>query len=342
MEWYLEGGGSYVLDGKRIWKRNIILKPTEIDNIRCRFNNIDPCTTVYCYYGNSQDDSYLYGPFYIDIDLKLEHEFEYLKVRRDLNMVITALNVHYKVPIEYMKIYFSGSKGFHLLVPPEIFGIGPDKELNEKYKFIAQDIKTKTLFNTVDMQMYDRKRLLRLPNSINSKSGLYKVPVDYDFIRTSSFEDIKTYASMPHILNYPEPKLINSAAEKFAEAVNKGKTKQEELMKSKWDISIKNVEELPCVKKIMANGTDEGSRNKTGVALASSLIQSGHSIESSIEVLDKWNANNSPMLDDGEIKKFVESAYKEMAKGIKWGCASYRELGYCQPNICKRMARKIR
>lgn len=37
-----------------------------------------------------------------------------------------------------MEIYFSGNKGFHVLIPPEVFGITNDINLNIKYKKLVK------------------------------------------------------------------------------------------------------------------------------------------------------------------------------------------------------------
>ena len=45
-----------------------------------------------------------------------------------------------------IELYFSGAKGFHIVVPPDVLGIEPSTNLNEIYKSWAN-----YLFNTYDI-----------------------------------------------------------------------------------------------------------------------------------------------------------------------------------------------
>ena len=76
-----------------------------------------------------------------------------------------------------LQIFFSGNKGFHLIIPAELFGIKPSKNLNKIYRKMAKSFCEKIQNKTLDLGIYDRRRLLRIPNSINSKANLYKIPL---------------------------------------------------------------------------------------------------------------------------------------------------------------------
>ena len=56
----------------------------------------------------------------------------------------------------------------------------------------------------VDTTVYDQNRLLRLPNTRNGKSGLFKIPLHTHEVQTLSVEDIEGLASQgPREIEYP-------------------------------------------------------------------------------------------------------------------------------------------
>ena len=114
-----------------------------------------------------------------------------------------------------VQIYFSGSKGFHILVEPEVFGIEPRQNLNEQYKTIASELNKQTIYKTIDVRIYDRRRLFRFPNSINAKTGLYKVPIRQKDLRGITIEKIQEYASEPREIEWMEPAFIEKAKSEF-------------------------------------------------------------------------------------------------------------------------------
>jgi hypothetical protein len=92
-------------------------------------------------------------------------------------------------------VYFSGSKGFHLGIPSQLFGLEPSVDLPAKIKRIALAIAKEV---SIDTSIYEKNRLWRVPNTINSKSGLYKIPLTYDEFATWSIDQIKEKAKTPH------------------------------------------------------------------------------------------------------------------------------------------------
>ena len=77
------------------------------------------------------------------------------------------------VPLEALRVYFSGAKGFHVEIPHTLFGgFEPDENLHVWEKAAAVELMGSTPF---DHAVYDKLRLWRLTNSFNSHGGHYKV-----------------------------------------------------------------------------------------------------------------------------------------------------------------------
>lgn len=335
MTWYYECGGVYNINNQKIFGRKVFVSPSELqDTVNKRFNNIDAYSTNYMYNEEDQNQSDIIGPLYIDLDGDISTQEGYNKIKQDTLLAISYLNTHLKVPKEYIQIYFSGSKGFHLIVPHEVFGIQPCKDLNSKYKTIALELSKHTLNQLVDTRIYDKKRLIRMPHSINGKTGLYKVPMSEDMLRMFTSNTMKHYAKADKHVEIPEAKLVEEARLAFNE-ITKPKTKPKKAKSNKTFINP-NYEIPLCIKYIYANGAGEGQRNNTLIVLASALLQKGVELEQCIDECNTWNEEkNDPALGSAEVEATVRSAYRNLMDGRRYGCASIQEIGACVGNQCK-------
>lgn len=340
--WYLEIGGFYNIKNKKIFGRNIFIEYTnkeEFNNMVKRFNNIDVYCTNYLYDNKDQNNSNLIGPLYIDLDNDINDDESYNKVKEDTLFAINYLNTFLYIPKEYINIYFSGNKGFHIIVSHITLGVEPCKNLNKKYKALANEIKNNTLNKTVDTRIYDKKRLIRLPHSINSKTGLYKVPITEEMLRTFEYKDMIEYAKYDRTIEYVEPKFIKKTNEEFINIIkyiensNKNKYKNKRI---NTNIINPNYEIPICIKYIYSKGVSKGSRNNTLVVVSSSLFQKGISLDEVIDLMTKWNYEKfDEPLSEFEIINTVKSAYRMIESGMKYGCSSIKDMGYCLKEKCK-------
>lgn len=109
------------------------------------------------------------------------------QARLDAAILCTRLEVDYKIPANSIALYFSGKKGFQVEVM-----------FNEEL-FTPSEAKNVCLnigegLTTLDRQIYNSSRILRLPLSKHQGSGLFKIPLDYEGLSSSSIEDIKEEA----------------------------------------------------------------------------------------------------------------------------------------------------
>ena len=171
----------------------------DIKNLKNNLNQYDGdiYSTIYRYDSKDQNTANFIAPLYLDLDIDdIEHNF--MKIKQDLLLVMRKLKTTFNLTDKDIEIYFSGSKGFHILIHYNIFGFEPSRDINKQFKKIAIELKTYTINKSIDTKIYDNKRLLRVPNTINYKTGLYKVPISFDKIKVmNSYEEIKTYASTP-------------------------------------------------------------------------------------------------------------------------------------------------
>ena len=303
------------------------------------------CTDVYrttfCYDNTNVKESSLYGDLYFDLDKDIKNEDDFKAIKSDALIVHSYLSMRMKVPAEQIRVYFSGSKGFHIVVPAEVIGIEQKDSLNEEYKLIALEVQKTTYNDTIDMKIYDRRRLFRIVNTINSKTGLYKVPIDYKMLYTGKWEDIKAYAEVQHPEIYPEPKFNKDAADRYkkilSDSIEKNEKKGIERKNKTVKIIIPDTERplLPCVRNALINGVSEGQRNNTAVAVASGLFQAGKIVDEVEEIMQEWNEQRvEPPLPEKEVEAVVRSAYEQAQNGQGYGCNTFFSFGYCDGAGC--------
>lgn len=300
-------------------------------------NNTDVYYSIYNYESEDIDNCLLYAPLYFDLDLEIENDADFRKIVRDTLLVVSCLKEDFGIPEELIQIYFSGSKGFHVIVDPEVFDIKPSNDLNATFKTVAMEVGKNTIYDTVDTKIYDRRRLFRFPNSINGKTGLYKVPITMKDLRKMDFDSIQAYASEPREVETAEPRLVSSAKKRFKKILLVSKIKEAKRKnknKSKVGIPTERKDLLPCVKKLLEEGIGKGSRNNTSVALASSMLQSGIPQSEVIDELMAWNDKNDPPLPESEVLTTVKSAYSLVKSGRGYGCTFFQDNDFCVGSSC--------
>lgn len=255
---------------------------------------------------------------YFPIDIDSNDLDESLEKLRDL---LELLNVN-EVPTMYLKFYFSGSKGFHVLIPNTMIGSSPSESISRYMKKFGELLLDELLFDTT---IYNHVRLLRCPNTRHQKSGLYKIPITTQEIYTKTIEWFKEKAKEPRFdVEYTcySGELIPFLHSLWLEAVNSSTTV--------YNVSkFKESEQYryPCHRAIFENGASEGSRNETALRAAWILKKySGLTEELTLSALDAWNKKNKPPLDELELKTVVAQAF---AGNYNYGCSDSIIKRYC-------------
>ena len=310
------------------FRRNIFGEQND-ENIINSFESDTYCT-IYKYDNENIDSCNFIAPLYLDLDIDNIEE-DYNKLMRDLKILIHKLVTEFHVEQNDIQIYFSGSKGFHLIISENIFGFEPGRTLNKDLKKVAVYLKAYTLTKCIDTKIYDYKRLFRINNTINSKTGLYKVRVLYDDLINMSYDELIEYASKPKDIESDDYLYNDKASESFINLIEKlNKRDREKINIQVAKEYIRKKELLPCVKYILQNGSPNGQRNNSTIALANSLFQVGYNQDEVIEIITTWNeTKNEEPLPDREIRATIKSAYNNSKQNIYYGCSSFRELDVC-------------
>lgn len=323
---YIEIGGK--VNG--VFKRNILIESSKKEETLKKYDFTDTYSTVYSYDNKNQDLANIVAPLYIDLDIN-DLEKDYDKLRKDVLLLIRKLRTVFHLQEDNMQIFFSGSKGYHIIIPYEVFGIEPSKDLNDRYKLIVTELKSYTITKSIDTRIYDSKRLFREPNTINTKTGLYKVYMTIDQVRDFSYDDLINRARTPQATVEPNKEYNPKADEALNAMVNELKERQKKTINHKVARQmLQNKELLPCVKYILQNGAQKGGRNNTAMALASALFQRNEDRAYVEQIMDTWNRTKlDEPLPERELELTVRSAFNNVNDGRRYGCGAFIDMGIC-------------
>lgn len=330
-KWWIECGAN-LPNGS--FKRNHITTPQKVNEFRFKHDNKGVFATAYIYDSKEQTEANIYGDFYLDFDYDIndseDKEAAFDFVRKDVISAVRYLKIIYGIQKEDLRLYFSGSKGVHLIVPKEVLGVVPDKTLNMVYRSMAEDI-AKTGVSNLDLRIYDNRRLFRLPNSIHPKTGLYKIPITYEEIENSTYEQIRTIAKNPRADKKKEYSINQAAHMEYMNHI-----KKVHLIMNKprnGSVEMKLDFTPPCVDYLLKNQCGKGQRNDTLAFLASFCKQSGMDMDKATVMLEQWNDTLCvPSMPPREISTTVQSIY---GGNGNMGCARAKMISVCNKDECK-------
>lgn len=270
------------------------------------------------------------APFYIDLDYDIQSDTDYLIVKEQAQRVFVILTSILKLSENEIQIYYSGAKGFHFLVPASVLGIPPLQTLNTIYRTWGNHLKQAYAIPCLDTSIYDRRRLIRIVNTINGKTGLYKIPITIQELYDSSYSTIREMVKEERKLPIYSTKLNKKAASIFLTQAQHIAQQAEKKTQRKKNHTGTKRKVLPCIQYLLQTGIEKGSRNNTAVILANSLLQSNYSEEEVMDKMKDWNRQNMPPLPDRELRYTVQSAISMHESGRYYGCPTIQELGACQ------------
>ena len=323
---FIEGGAS-LPNGSFI--RNLFMKISDITDFRIKYNNRGIYTTAYRYSEENQYESLLDGDLYFDFDHDLVNDEAFEVVKKDVFATLKYLKSIFGIPDEVVDIYFSGKKGIHLVIDKGYIGIEPHSDLNQIFRVIAEEIYNVCPNKTMDMKIYDRRRLWRLGNSQHHESGLYKIPITLDELVNENIGNIKEMAKNQRFLFNPTPTLIHKA-----NLVYKRKSQKinERPKSRKFSKPLKLDVVPPCIEELLNGVVQKGQRNNTAIALASFFRQQGISESDCLAKMENWNESQcSEPLPNREIETTVRQAYRGE---YKYGCSGIRTLSTCDKKKC--------
>lgn len=254
-----------------------------------------------------------------------------------------------------LHIYFSGSKGFHILVDERALGVEPRKDLQRVYKHIAGYLRYRLgevqeqedengrpveyiePLKAVDLVVYTVKRMLRLPYSRHQKTGLYKIELTLQQLKELTLDEIKERARTGQPIQREEktvrkrPKAGVFYADKLHEYEEAAATVSDKRNKTEY-VFVKDKPPV-CVEDILNNGwKKDGDRNNATVQLCCYFKAAGYKKEEATSILEDWvvkftsaDSRYSIQQRKANTRNVIESVYGS-EKDYQFGCAFIRSL----------------
>ena len=301
----------------------------------------------------------------IDIDSKY---IDYSKISAEI--ICNMLKFH---GIKNIGIKFSGSKGFHIIVPwksfpKEINDIQTKNMFPEYPRIITQYIIEKTQKQLIekisdlerpskyvkdfqapkevmpDIILVSPRHLFRMPYSLHEKTALASVVISQEEISNFQLKDadplkIKINNFMPEVQEGEASELLMQALDWHKE--NEIKTgKSEEKITGKFanfkPIKLSNLSEKnfpPCIIKILKGLTDG---KKRALFILINLFRSiGMDKDELEKKINDWNKKNNPPIKQGYIQSQLSWSYRKKPI-MPSNCKEfYQGIGVCLPdNFC--------
>lgn len=262
--------------------------------------------------------------------------------RQDVVKLTHYFMEKFEMEKDEIRTYFSGSKGFHVIVNPVILGIQPNKQLHRIFKLIATNLESQVGLQSLDSaSIYGSGRMLRMVNSIHHKSGLFKVELSHDELKGDLNELIREggIASAPRGDIYADYEIeynLNEVAHEWYMSQVKAFEESEKLQADRVTLKdevLAKMDGLPvCVQFILERGIlKAGDRNKATMALASYFKDTGTPMdETQTELVDwvkkipKSFTSSSPSEVEASTIGCVKTVYTD--DKYHFGCAFIRSL----------------
>lgn len=291
------------------------------------------------------------APLYFDLDYSDDPGVAQAEAVRLVEFFTGELDIQ----DQDLHIYFSGSKGFHVLIDERALGVEPRKDLQRVYKHIAgylryrlgdsqekeseegRKVEYVEPLKAVDLVVYTVKRMLRLPYSRHQKTGLYKIELTLQQLKELSLEEIKERARTGQPIQKEEktvrkrPKAGAFFADKLHEYEEAAATVSDKRDKTEY-VFTKDKPPV-CVENILNHGwKKDGDRNNATVQLCCYFKAAGYTKEEATGILEEWvvkftsaDSRYSIQQRKANTRNVIESVYSS-EKDYQFGCAFIRSL----------------
>ena len=259
------------------------------------------------------------GKIYLPKEFILDVDGTSIKEARDKTILLMKLLDTIKVPYN---VYFSG-RGFHLGIPNCAFKWKPSIDLHLKVK---DELTKRGIYKYADSSVSDKTRIIRLNNTLNSKSRLWKIYITKEEMEKADELWIKATASKPRKIEVPELK-CEPVFNILEREVKKQTITFQTEMGAKPDQML-----YPCIQK-MLSGSAYGSRHAIALRLAAWFRwrYPEHTVKI---IMEDWRlrveSEEHPFKKD-EMDRIIRDCYKgHNGEGYRYGCMDQIMDKFCK------------
>jgi hypothetical protein len=225
--------------------------------------------------------------------------------RVDAVKFVESLRVNHEVDLRNLMIYFSGAKGFHVVMPASLFHDGP----------IIEDVSIATIRGftrqlasgivSFDKDVYNARRIFRIPGAVHNVTGLRKTLISPQTLMYKSADEIKDMAQ-------------NNDPNDIFELYEMPETKNELLAKEFINAHAiatpsTSIRESNSIRDIFAPA-NPGKRNQAATRIVGLLKSKSVDIDLAWIILLTWNRGNTHKLEEDELHHILTGIYKRYTK----------------------------
>jgi|GEM_PF-523178 len=234
---------------------------------------------------------------------------------------LERLPARFDCPPEAARVYFSGSKGFHLLVPTASWGAEPRADLHRVFQSLAATWLEGLAY---DASIYDNLRLFRISNTRNSKSGLYKIPLTMAEVFQLTPDEIRALAQHPRRdVAWPD----TDPGPGWAEAYRAVRLASPPPAPGEAGSTAPNRLARPCIGR-MLQGVAVGERHAAALRIASHFVHQQVPDEVVVDLLRAWTARNAEPLPPDRVEQELPKVVRD-AHQYDFGCHDALRVKYC-------------
>lgn len=305
-------------------------------------------------------------------DLLLDIDSKYIDYSKIMAKII--INFLEFSGVKNVGIKFSGSKGFHILVPwkafpKEINGVKTSGMFPEWPRILTKYIMEKThdyLINEItklhfpdskyikdreapkevmpDLVLVSPRHLFRMPYSLHEKTSLASVVLDKNKIMDFQPKDADPFKI--EIKNFMPNCREGEATQLLMQALDWNKENSFKEEKKTFEFRPINITDRsektfpPCIKQILL-GVNDGKKRAL-FALINFFRSIGTEKDELEGILYSWNEKNNPKLQTGYIKAQILWALKKKPM-LPPNCGEfYQGIGVCIPDsLCKKIKNPV-
>ena len=214
----------------------------------------------------------------------------------------------FKLEPDDLMFFYSGSKGFHVLLTSSLWDCQPAASFHEYARRFAETLAINADAK-IDSGVYARVNLLRAPNSKHRKTGRFKVQLRYDELLNLKPEAIFEIAAEPREGWIPEPVGVNSEAadcwREIVKLVDDDKTASTERRSSNGAAKLN-----PTTRAVLVEGSFVGDRHRELFSSAANLAEFSTVEELAFALLTPCGLNSG--LSPSDVQR-------QIACGLKHG-----------------------
>ena len=261
---------------------------------------------------------YIPSEFLLDVDGNTVNEAKQQTIA--LTLKLNDLDLPYN-------IYFSGT-GFHVGIPQEAFIWEGARDLHLKVK---DALKEKGIFEHADISVTDKTRIIRLLNTRNRKSNLYKVYLTNQELHLHE-EEIIELARRPREIDVPR----HECNPVFDVTTRKKRAGLKLTIKEKPEGRHPDPVNFPCI-NTMLEGISYGSRHRIALVLASHF-RWRYSEDMVNVIMENWRqkvTTEEKPFTKNEMSRIIKDCYEgHGGEGYRYGCNNVDMDKHCKPT-CK-------